>query len=396
MRYIDSGSRESEQTFGFWLQEVLGDDISEVRWQSGFFNEEALGYFVPALEGLSQTNGVVRVLIGSNAPGGTPRDDVIRLVELIGLPRRNANLGVVRYGNAFYHPKTYHFRRTDGSQCAYVGSSNLTAQGAALHTEAGLTLDSRNGDPIEVLEAIASAVDVWFDEHREGVNYISAAGDVDALVTNGVLTLAAPPPAPPGPPDQPTGGSGEGPGEESPAGKLGPILNPLIEVPALPVVTWPPPATHPAAPPPPAAINPANVPVFHQEVESGHLAPRDFEEFWVEAGSMSTGGSHNILELPRYANHFFGFDFDDYQREEHVVIDRPVLTAGENRWEDRQLAWHGGPRMNKMERIPCPPNTKADSTTRTLLSIFGDMKQVMRYGLRPGAALKQSDGAKHR
>jgi hypothetical protein len=44
-------------------------------------------------------------------------------VKALGLPRQNACLGIVRYDQGFFHPKTYHLRRSDGSQCAYVGSA---------------------------------------------------------------------------------------------------------------------------------------------------------------------------------------------------------------------------------------------------------------------------------
>ena len=59
----------------------------------------------------------------------------------------------------YYHPKTCHVRRSDGSQSAYVGSANLTGNGAVLHVEAGIALDSAEGDPEDVLSDIAAVVD---------------------------------------------------------------------------------------------------------------------------------------------------------------------------------------------------------------------------------------------
>jgi hypothetical protein len=70
----------------------------------------------------------------------------------------------------------------------------------------------------------------------------------------------------------------------------------------------------------------------------------------VEAGAMSSGGSHNQLELPRGANHFFEYDFDDYGND-HEVIGFPVITISGNIWDDRRLTWHGN---NMMERINLP------------------------------------------
>ena len=65
---------------------------------------------------------------------------------------------------------------------------------------------------------------------------------------------------------------------------------------------------------------------------------------------MSSGGSRNQLELPRGANAFFGFNFDNYDSE-HSVIGVPILTIGPSSWHDRRLTWHGN---NRMERINLP------------------------------------------
>src|SRR5262249_13940143 len=138
MRYIDSGFRDASQALGAWLQGVLMPDVVELRFQSGFFTADALGLLAPTLQRLGANNQIVNALIGSNDPG-TLHVHVLQLIHLLGLPRSNANLGVVQYANAFFHPKTYHLRRGDGSQCAYVGSANFTSQGvSSLHVEAGI------------------------------------------------------------------------------------------------------------------------------------------------------------------------------------------------------------------------------------------------------------------
>lgn len=231
MRYIDTGSRDVTQALAAWLQSVLTPSVTEVRWQSGFFNDEPLGLFAPTLQRLAQTDNTVYVLIGSNAPG-TQCGDVLRLVQLLGLPRQGARLGIVQYSNAFFHPKTYHFRRNDGSQCAYVGSANLTGPGvSSLHVEAGLTLDTRDGDSATILNEIADAVDAWFQQTRPGLNVISNVSDVTQLVTDGVL-IVAPPPPPPVPPAVLTGGGTAGPtGSNRP---LPPRLNALASLPPVP------------------------------------------------------------------------------------------------------------------------------------------------------------------
>lgn len=219
MRYIDSGSRDSSHALGAWLQSVLTASIVEVRWQSGFFSAESLGFLAATLQRLAKSDLPFAGIIGSNEPG-TLHADVRKLVALLGLPRTNARLGVVKYGNAFYHPKTYHFRRDDGSQCGYVGSANLTPKGLSVHVEAGLVLDTQQGDSSAVLDEIAAAVDAWFATKRDGLRQIRNLSDVDSLVAAGVL-LEAPPEFPPAPTTQP--------GVVSP-----PLLDSLVELPPLP------------------------------------------------------------------------------------------------------------------------------------------------------------------
>lgn len=103
----------------------------------------------------------------------------------------------------------------------------------------------------------------------------------------------------------------------------------------------------PAPPTPPAiALQP-----FGDAVASGALDPEAFESFWVEAGSMSSGGSHNQLELPRAANGFFGQRFDDYDSRGVERIADLELSASGRRWSGRPLTWHGD---NRMERLNLP------------------------------------------
>ncbi|MCI0342037.1 MAG: phospholipase D family protein [Planctomycetales bacterium] len=144
MKYLDSGWREPAQALGHWLEVVLQDgDVAEVRWQSGFYAADGLGFLAPTLDRIREEGGRVVALVGSNN-GDTLRGDVARLVSLLGIPRPGAHLGVVSFTGAFFHPKTYHLTRRDGSQAAYVGSANLTSAGVgSLHVEAGVLLDTR-------------------------------------------------------------------------------------------------------------------------------------------------------------------------------------------------------------------------------------------------------------
>lgn len=194
MRYIDSGKRNREEALGSWLDlNVLNRKLLSLRWQSGFFNAEALGYFATALAHLRSTNGATHLLAGSN-DGATQQAALAALLELAGPARSNLKIGVISFENAYFHPRTIHFGREDGSHAAYVGSANLTGSGvSALHIEAGLILDTLDGDDPAVLTAIARAIEWWFVEPRAGLNVISASADLQTLVSAGVLNVPQPP-----------------------------------------------------------------------------------------------------------------------------------------------------------------------------------------------------------
>ncbi len=106
--------------------------------------------------------------------------------------------------------------------------------------------------------------------------------------------------------------------------------------------------------------------LFYDAISSGRLDPSAYEHFWVEAGSMSSGGSHNQLELPRGANEFFGFNFHDYGNS-HEVIGRPVLTVAQKSWSDRKLTWHGN---NMMERVNLPTRMQGGFGYRDGIVLF--------------------------
>ena len=192
MRYLDSGKRQSSQALGTWLAQALQPDVTEIRWQSGFFAANGLGFFQESLRRLAKEDRIVRAVIGSNDQC-TTREDMDTLVTMLGLPRSRADLGIVSYSGAYFHPKTVHVRRSDGTQAAYVGSANLTESGvSSLHIEAGVTIDDREGDSTQILNEICSAVDQWFQPGSVGLYRVSAPEDVDGLVTKGIIGIAPP------------------------------------------------------------------------------------------------------------------------------------------------------------------------------------------------------------
>lgn len=192
MRYLDTGWRDPSQTLASWFEEILQEEATELRLQTGFFSIDSIGLLLPSLELCKQQDRLTKVLIGSN-DASTLKDDVAQLIDALGIPRSGAQLGVVNFSDAFFHPKTYHIKRLDGSQAAFVGSANLTASGLALHVEAGIALDTRDGDAVHHLTQIAAAIDDWFKEQRDGITVVTSLQTVDTLVCNGILSLVRPP-----------------------------------------------------------------------------------------------------------------------------------------------------------------------------------------------------------
>lgn len=194
MRYVDTGSRDPKHALGSWLGDVLlgPAPVVALRLQTGFFGSDALGYFEDALKALAQSDGHTRILVGSN-DGQTPRAAIADLLKIAGQPRSGLGIGVVSFQSGFFHPKVFHFQRADGSSTAYVGSANLTRSGAtSLHVEAGIILDTEQGDPQSVLGSIADAVDDWFTEGRPGLYEVNGESDLDPLVVAGVLGVPSP------------------------------------------------------------------------------------------------------------------------------------------------------------------------------------------------------------
>lgn len=242
MRYVDTGSRDPKHALGSWLGEVLlaPTPVVALRVQSGFFGSNSLGYFEDALQALAQSDGHTRILVGSN-DGLTSRAAVADLLTIVGQPRAGLGVGVVSFQSGFFHPKVFHFQRSDGSSTAYVGSANLTGAGTtSLHVEAGIILDSKQGDPQTVLNSIADAIDAWFTESRPGLYPVDLDADLDLLVAAGALGV--PVPSRPKRTVKPAKGGGQG-------AQPGHSLKPLVAMPAIHTPLTPKPQGTPAPTP---------------------------------------------------------------------------------------------------------------------------------------------------
>ena len=125
------------------------------------------------------------------------------------------------------------------------------------------------------------------------------------------------------------------------------------------------PALEPETLPQARGIEAGQQPVFREAISDG-LVPGRFTHFWIEAGSMSSSGSHSQLELPRGGNRFFGYQHTNYGSD-HVTIGYPLLTLRDLRWTDRPLTWHGN---NRMERINLPTPAQGGFDYRDTAVLF--------------------------
>ena len=107
----------------------------------------------------------------------------------------------------------------------------------------------------------------------------------------------------------------------------------------------------------PPPVSPGELPIFRDAVDSGGIDPDHYAAFWVEAGALGGGWGRpgNQLELPRDANRFFGFSFNNYDDHARYVIGEIDVTTSSGSWDCR-LAWHGD---NGMERIYLPTTARS-------------------------------------
>lgn len=196
MKYIDSGIGEAEQTVAWWMDKFSADGPCEFRCQSGYFTLEGGAVLMAALEEWAHSGSLMRLLLGANQ-ASTLASHVSYLAGRLGLPRPQVGLGIVSFDRGLFHPKVYHFLRPDSSEAAYVGSANFTGPGTSgLNVEAGLILDTREGDDPNILRSIRERIDAWFEKDEAGLSKINTPDDIQRLLEEGYLSLrvAKPPP----------------------------------------------------------------------------------------------------------------------------------------------------------------------------------------------------------
>jgi HKD family nuclease len=126
----------------------------------------------------------------------------------------------------------------------------------------------------------------------------------------------------------------------------------------------------PEAPVPPPAPASSSLPRSVDEaVDQGLITPDRVANFWVEAGSMSSGGSYNQLELPRGAHQLFGFPRISYGGTGPATPlgNVPLIISGREPFTDRRLSWHS---HNQMERLNLPTSAMGGPSYPNTVVLF--------------------------
>lgn len=288
------------------IESAVDASVTRIRIAAAYVTTGGVRLLMPRIErrlGVPWTIAE-KVLVTGFDFGFTDPDALVELegygfTVLIREPRVLHNVGL--RPRSAYHPKAYAFD-VPGFVRRLVGSANLT--------DRALTLNSEMGEFITAPTPDFAFEDAWsaLIGHATAMNpvlladYVAARNRIRRTPTAGTT-----------PPD---------------------LADPPLVLAAFPVV----PASHPSG-------------TFEAAVDGG-LNPWEYDNFWIEAGSMSSGGSHNQLELPRFGQEFFlGRGFANYDKS-HREIGRPPLMALGQVWLDRPLKWHG--KNNRMERLNLP------------------------------------------
>jgi phosphatidylserine/phosphatidylglycerophosphate/cardiolipin synthase-like enzyme len=161
VRYLDTGSRDPDDTLYRWLARVLPDAI-HFGVQTGYFSYDALFALQNELEALLQRQGSIHLVVGANE-SGVRQDDleaVLDLYDSAALPGSNCTLTLVAADDVLMHSKTFYVEQTTGRRHALVGSANLTNPGISRNLEAAIALDS-DSDPNAPFSEIRAAIERW-------------------------------------------------------------------------------------------------------------------------------------------------------------------------------------------------------------------------------------------
>lgn len=211
-RYLDSGTGTEGQCLGDWFAANMADDLRAFRCQFGYFGYDAIIDFESAIRSIAANGLPVHIVLGANKRALYSDD----LTDVLGLftPSDTTSLTVVTFRNAEFHPKVVQIERPDGALAAVVGSSNLTPAGMGRNVEAGVVLDTRDGDDAAALSEIAAAIERWHSLEDDAVFQIQGIADIDALIAARVIS-------------EPTARTGSGDGSGTSDGTAGGLRTPI-------------------------------------------------------------------------------------------------------------------------------------------------------------------------
>lgn len=193
MKFVDTSSQHAQSSLASWFSSVAGDGIAELYLQTGYFAAGSLDFLLHTVSAKCLQDCKLGVLVGSNDPK-TLVADIKKLIQVVGAPRKDADLAVVCFANGLFHPKTYVARRNDSTYTAYVGSANLTPSGLARNIEAGIILDTKTGDSENVILEIVGSIQSWLSKGpTDGAHKLIDLSSADTLAEIGILAITGPP-----------------------------------------------------------------------------------------------------------------------------------------------------------------------------------------------------------
>lgn len=186
LRYFDTGLGGPNESLGFWLNENLIPGTLAFRAQYGYFGIEAIRPYLPVLQNIAHEGGPLRLVIGANNGNPLGTDELDELLPIFA-GGGDAKLAVINVGKRGYlfHPKVLHLTRGDGTDCAVVGSANMTKSGFGDNVEAGLIIESGKTTN-DALEKVCKAIEHWFTCGDDGVHTVAGKADVQKLVEYGL------------------------------------------------------------------------------------------------------------------------------------------------------------------------------------------------------------------
>ena len=185
-KYICSSSEKKTDHVRYWLEKNLAPNAQQFLAQSGYFSFAAIEPFISTLNSILKAGNSIRLVLGSN--GGSLGTEDAKAIFKILKGKTNCSLTIIALGNAEFHPKCYVITRNDGSKTAMVGSQNFTFPGTAKNYEAGLILDTSDGDAPSIIDQISDSIDKWHTAQEvDGAFQIYTMKDLDDLKQSKII-----------------------------------------------------------------------------------------------------------------------------------------------------------------------------------------------------------------